>query len=391
MRDARRRERFFVQSVSSLFHALGQWLTPEGEPTQHESVFFDDALLTLGGDARAIARRRVEDDARRPGGEASYVIDVPKRLRTLVRRGEAMQLGAASRAMRRAFDNERIAPYCAVRWKRRSFALGDFATLVLDSEVVYFGVIDGRFVEAGEEHHPRVAIRFHARPSRRIAAALAMLPRLPHSSKRWMGYFRMRKLVKPPRVNELPGYEYEIKLDAASRRGGPDVDPACLPMPIHRVYQTESTRYYYDGHRIQFRAFRTERATLVRKGALEMIEGVPRRAEEKQRRLSPWQLARPRHVLRRIKKTYLLMHPGTQRMYNLCLEVCRSEGESEAEMTQIEIEYRGRVTLPSVPEPRESIERAVLADMRAIRDALTKRHGMGITSATKRSWLKKIA
>jgi hypothetical protein len=200
-----------------------------------------------------------------------------------------------------------------------------------------------------------------------------------------MGYFRMRKLVKPPRINELPGYEYEIKLDCER----PDVDPACLPFPIHRVYQTESTRYYYDGHRVQFRAYRTERATLVRKGEVEMIEGVPRRPEEKQRRLSPWQLTRPRHVLRRIKKTYLLMHPDTQRMYNLCLEVCTTGDEDENEMTQIEIEYRGRIALPQVAEPREKIESAVLADMRSIERALIARHAMTTTTATKRAWLKK--
>ena len=72
MRDARRRERFFVQSVSSLFHALGEWMRPEADATRHESVFFDDALLTLGGDARAIARRRLEDDASRSEGECDF-------------------------------------------------------------------------------------------------------------------------------------------------------------------------------------------------------------------------------------------------------------------------------------------------------------------------------
>ncbi len=394
MGESRRRERFFVETVPSLFHALGEWLTPldEGRATRHESVFFDDALLTLGGDARALARRRVEDEGALPGADARYTIDVPKKLRSpWVRRDEAMSLSAATEAMRRAFASERIDPYCAVRWKRERFALGDVGTLTIDTEVAYFGVVDGRFVEAGAEHHPRVALQLEKRASKKLEAALSMLPKLPHSSKRWMGYFRMRKLVKPPRINELPGYEYEIKLDCAASRGrGPDVDPGCLPFPIHRVYQTESTRYYYEGHRIQFRAFRTERATLVRKGAVEMIDGVPRRAEEKQRGLSPWQLARPRYVLRRIKKTFLLLHPETQRMYNLCLEVCHAGHDDDAsEMTQIEIEYRGRVALPEQRDSRDAIERAVLADMRAIRDALTRHHGMKTTHATKRNFLKK--
>jgi hypothetical protein len=287
--------------------------------------------------------------------------------------------------MRRAFESERIGPYCAVRWRRQRFALGDVGTLTIDTEVEYFGFVDGRFVAAGAEHHPRVALHVQGRASKKLLAVLLMLPRLPHSSKRWMGYFRMRKLVKPPRINELPGYEYEIKLDCSD----PTVDPACLPFPIHRVYQTESTRYYYEGHRIQFRAFRTERATLVRKGDVEWIDGVPRRPEEKQRGLSPWQLAHPRYVMRRIKKTYLLLHPETQRMYNLCLEVCRTGDDDADEMTQIEIEYRGRVAVPARAEPREAIEKAVLADMRAIRDALRSHHGMKTTNATKRNWLKK--
>jgi hypothetical protein len=60
-------------------------------------------------------------------------------------------------------------------------------------------------------------------------------------------------------------------------------------------------------------------------------------------------------------------------------------------MTQVEIEYRGRVALPSRAEPRTSIERAVAVDMRAIRDALTRHHAMSVTDTTKRAWLKRIA
>jgi hypothetical protein len=393
MRESRRRERFFVQSAESLMHALGQWLTPiEGHPaTAHESVFFDDTLLTLGGDARAIARRQLAEGDEGPGGLARYAVDVPKRLRArFAAREESVSLEAATDVVQRAFGSDDVAPYCAVRWRRQHFDLDGVATLTFDTEVRHLGVVGGRFVDAGEEAHPRVRIRWTLEPGRRLEAALRMLPRLPHSSKRWMGYFRMRKLVKPPRINELPGYEYEIKLDCVSnRRGPPEIDPGCLPFPIHRVYQTESTRYYYDGHRIQFRAFRTERATLVRKGEVELVGEVPRRAEEKQRGLSPWQLARPRYAMRRIKKTFLLLHPETERMYNLCLEVCRAGEDERAEMTQIEIEYRGRVTLPARSESRAAIERAVLADMRAIRDALTTHHAMRESGTTKRSWLKK--
>jgi hypothetical protein len=375
-----------VQSVDALMHALGEWLTPDGETTTHESVFFDDAMLSLGGDARARARRRVEHGSLLPGGDARYTVDVPKRMRSALVRDEAMSLGAAADAARRAFERDGLGPYCAAQWKRQHYKLADVGTLVLDTDVTYYGVVDGAFVEAGVEHHPRVALRLNEKPGRRLSAALTMLPRLPHSTKRWMGYFRMRKLVKPKRVNELPGYEYEVKLDL--RGAAPEIDASCLPMPVHRVYQTESTRYYYEGHRVQFRAFRTERATLVRKGEVEMVDGVPRRSEEKQRGLSPWELQRPRYALRRIKKTYLLLHPETERMYNLCLEVCRTDGD---EMTQIEIEYRGRVSMPATPQKRETIERAVLADMRAIRDALIERHGLEETGATKRAWLKKQA
>jgi hypothetical protein len=385
MRQLDRRQRFFVQSIDALLDALGEWMTPVGEATSHESIFFDDPLLTLGGDARAIARRRTDehDETREP----HYAVDVPKKLRSpFALRDEGLPLAGATDAVQRAFGSDAIAPYCMVRWKRQHYALGTIGSLTLDTDVSYSGFVDGRFVDAGKECHPRVRLRLDTRPSRKLDAALTMLPRLPHSSKRWMGYFRMRKLVKPKRINELPGYEYEIKLDSDRAH----VDPACLPFPIHRVYQTESTRYYYEGHRIQFRAFRTERATLVRKGDVEIVDGVPRRPEEKQRGLSPWQLARPRYALRRIKKTYLLLHPATQRMYNLCLEVCRAEGDDDAEMTQIEIEYRGRVALPTKAEPREAIERAVVADMRAIERALMTHHGMKSTRASKRSWLQSL-
>jgi hypothetical protein len=374
-------QRFFVQSSTSLFQALGEWLSPLGAASRHETVFFDDALLSLGGDAKVRARRRIERGAKVGASEAAYVVSMPRGAR---KSGEALSLPAATEALRRAHRNDKLAPYAAAQFRRQEYALGDVGTLTLESEVAYFGVLEGRFVAAGEETHPRVAITFTAKPSKKLAAALAMLPKLPHSSKRWMAYFRMRKLVKPRRINELPGYEYEVKLDADHL----DIDPTCLPMPIHRVYQTESTRYYYEGHRIQFRAFRTERATLVRKGEVEVVEGVPRRAEEKVRKLSPWQLPKPRHAMRRVKKTYLLMHPVTERMYNLCLEVCEANGDA---LTQIEIEYRGRTSIPRRPGTREQIEAEVLADLRAIRDALAERHGMAETFATKRSWLKKRA
>jgi hypothetical protein len=94
--------------------------------------------------------------------------------------------------------------------------------------------------------------------------------------------------------------------------------------------------------------------------------------------------------MRRIKKTYLLVNPATQRTYNICLDYCRSQ--SKRPMTQIEIEYVG--TLQPFPRRRPSaskraVEKAIIADMLSIRDRLIRRHGFKNTTTTKRDWVRK--
>jgi hypothetical protein len=144
-------------------------------------------------------------------------------------------------------------------------------------------------------------------------------------------------------------------------------------------------RRYYDGYRV---SFRLARATMARKGDVELIDGVPRRTEEKQKELSAWTLPASLLEMRRIKKTYLLINPDSQRTYNLCLDLCLSE--SEHEMCQIEIEYIGTLGAAPTLGDRE-VEKAVTTDMLRIRDKLMQRYGFRETDATKRDFVRKLA
>ena len=365
-RDAR----FFVRSTADLREALEPWLGGEPPGDRLESVYFDDPLLVLPPEARVRARSLL--DAR--GRASGYRLDLPGASDT----ARGLSLEGAGVLARRRLGLADLGPCFAVRFRRQRLELRGVGHLTLDTEVEYVSLLGPSEVVIGREPHPRVRLELGRRP-RRLHDALVALPRLPPMSKRWMGYFYTKKHIKPPSVNELAGHEYEIRLATDTL----EVDLDCLPFPILCAYQTESIRRYYEGYRV---GFRLARATRVEKGPVELLGGVERRAEQKEKELSAWDLPAPLHEMRRFKKTYLLHNPETRRTYNLGLDLC----VAAERMRQIEIEYDGTLGRPG-PEPRADVEQAVLRDLRRIRDALVERHGLTTTRATKRDWLRKKA
>jgi hypothetical protein len=383
--------RFFVTSLTGFLEVMNRWLVPLnlGDGTLHESVYFNDPMLTLHlADARTCLRRSLEAGSP-PPANARYELYLAPRARDRVPgHGENVDLTTATTILRRAFARPQLAPYLGVRFRRLRFGVPGAGTVTVDHDVDHLSFLpeanaNGEPIRLGNEGHPRVHVSFYRRPDKAVLEALDGVPRLPHMSKRWMGYFFTERFFKQSmkRVNELPGYEYEIKLDADHL----DIDVSCLPFPIHKVWQSQCVRRYYDGYRV---SFRLARATMARKGEVELIDGVPRRTEQKQKELSAWTLPSSLLEMRRIKKTYLLINPESQRTYNLCLDLCLSP--SEDEMYQIEIEYIGSLGATPAIGNRE-VEQAITADMLRIRDRLMQRYGFRVTDATKRDFVRKLA
>src|SRR5262245_45280280 len=96
------RTQFFVPSASSFLESFRPWLTPLnlGDGSVHESIYFDDDLLTLNPDERACVRRRVlpgDPETR----DATFAIDLPERLRDNVPgHSELVNLSAATEVLR---------------------------------------------------------------------------------------------------------------------------------------------------------------------------------------------------------------------------------------------------------------------------------------------------
>jgi hypothetical protein len=364
-----------------------------GDGTLHESMYFNDELLTLRYNEDATCLRRRLNVLSANGSESPvYTLFLAKKLRSRVAgHGEHVDVATATGLLRRAFARDSIAPYCLVRFRRLRYGIPEVGTITIDTDVRHYSMLPSVVgsaegpVEMGVEPHPRVHLQLSRKPNDELRAALDSVVWVPHMPKRWMGYYYTRRKVKADikRVNELAGFEYELKLDAEHL----DIDVKCFPFPILRVFQTQTFRRYYDGYRV---SFRLARGTMVRKGVVEMIDGVPRRLEQKRKGLSAWTLPEARLEMRRIKKTYMVINPDSKRTYNICLDLCLSPGKGDESMHQIEIEYSG--TLNSTPGPSPSsraVEKAVIADMLLIRDKLVERHGFKETTATKRDFARK--
>jgi hypothetical protein len=179
-------------------------------------------------------------------------------------------------------------------------------------------------------------------------------------------------------MNELPGFEYETKLECEHL----ELDKKCLPFPILETFQSETIRRYYDDYHVSFRG---GRANIVRKSRDENIAGVLKRAETKEKDRSTWDLPIPRAQMRRTKRLINIYRPENGRVYTIAMEVCRLPGETRH---QIEIEYDG--TLDPLHErdfSRAITEAEIVGDLLLIRDAIVDRHGFRPSMETKRNWL----
>ena len=341
-----------------------------------------------------------------------------------------------------------LVPRFAYTFLRQEWTLPDGARLSFDLELRFHSLLDDRPLELAEDECPRLKLRTGgAPPPPKLWAALEKLAPLPVISKRWTGEYFMRRFYRPPVRNELPGFEYEAKLEAEHL----EVDESCLPFPVIGRGQAQSVRWYKDGHRI---AFRGGRASIVKKGPKVDLDGVLRRTEEKERGVWTFALDSEPVELRRYQRALFLHNPENDFVYALCLDRCTSVHAS-APLLQVEIEYSGRLLLNwsggreehdlaaivaagqaledvsstrslrfyeralalrrrSMGEPgpdvealeaavarlsaqpeRElvfdvQIEEAVLRDVGRIRAALIARHGFVGTRMTKRRWLREV-
>ncbi|MEE2643416.1 MAG: hypothetical protein VYD19_00660 [Myxococcota bacterium] len=207
------------------------------------------------------------------------------------------------------------------------------AWLHVDAEVDYYDAATGLHLATEGE----VRARALEGPQRlTLQGLIGAIPHLPAVSLYWMAEYHYKRLMRLPTVQDLPGYEYEI---------------------IER-YQTESVRWYV--RKVELEGigrikkgrigFRGPRASLVRKGAKEMLEGgILKRSEEKSQGLNTWALssvAGQASEMRRIKRQLYIRARESSRVYALCLDYCYVEGVTSTPLLQVELEYNGQLLLP---------------------------------------------
>ena len=447
-------QRLLVPDMQTLRQAVGRTLrTPETKRWQ-EHVYFDTAhpSLPFGGFVRA--RRSMEQAQSAPfPREATYRIELcdgrraPRVLRDRARIDEVPAL------VRDRFGAERLAPRFGVRFKRRHFGLKGL-DLDVDRDVTYYSLLGTPLLIGGEES-PRICARLgrQGRDVRRLGAWVNSLPIAPFTTKKWMGYHFFKQCYEFPRYDELPGFEYELKLSVDRI----EIDLGRIPFPVLEVHQSDSLRGYYESFRA---CIRGDRAHAVEKGPVTEVRGVLKRPERKTFGLVPWELPSPMMLMRRYKREVNVFNPDTLRVYTLSIHHC----DAGRTMQQLEIEYDG-VLLPgataemarfgvdqdpshflqmahradsmgwgsmvsglmdrhrrlvswnssnppikALPESTEldrrlalraspnigvskvdpAVEQAVIEDMLLLRDALIRSYGFRQTTKSKRKWLTKL-
>lgn len=440
-------ERLFVPNMRTMRQVVGRTLDTPKTQRWHELIYFDTAhpSLPFGGFVRA--SRPLNRPGESPSSQdAVYQIELSDGTGPAQGLGDAARLSEVPGLVRDRFGAERLGPRFGVRFQRRRFELGGL-DLTVDRKVSYFSLV-GDPLLIGTESSPRIRARSvgRGRDTRRLSAWLESLPIAPFTTKKWMGYHFFKQFYEVPRHNELPGFEYELKL-AVDRV---EIDVGRLPFPVLEVHQSDSLRGYYARHRA---CIRGDRAHTVEKGPATHLRGVLKRPERKVFDLVPWELPSPEMVMRRYKREVNVLNPDTLRVYTISIHRC----EAGATMQQVEIEYdgvlvpdaasemarfsidhdpehlltlaraaddlgfasvarglvdryrrhpaskKGALPLPetfgapsrspsdarSIKVPR-SVEDAVVEDMLLIRDALIQRYGFRPTTKSKRKWLTEL-
>ena len=442
-RPQERPQRVLFPDMRTLRRVVGRSLpSPEAKRWQ-EHVYFDTAhpSLPFSGFVRA---RRFVDGPRQPAfaPQAAYQIEHRNCMGSREVLANRARLDEVPQLVTARLGAERLGPCFGVRFRRRRFRL-EGLELEIDRHVRYFSLAGGPFL-IGRERSPRVCARGagDGREVRRLGAWMQGLPVAPFTTKKWMGYHFLKECYELPRNNELPGFEYELKLAVDDL----NIDRGQLPFPVLEVHQSDSLRGYYETYRA---CIRGDRAHAVEKGPVTNLRGVLKRPERKTFGLVPWELPSPQMVMRRYKREINVFNPDTLRVYTLSIHHC----DAGRTFQQLEIEYDGVLSPDATAEmarfredhdpahflamarradsagyvsvarelvtryqrfatskfrrpsptttvgPKEppkpapvdpAVERAVVNDMLLLRDALVRCYGFRQTNQSKRKWLTKL-
>ena len=304
-----------------------------------------DGYLTLQRAGRPLASQ----------GDTTYQLSIGQRGRV-----ESVKFGVtraeAPQYAERYFSLSGAEVYFSCRFRRRRYRSARGSLLSLDTEHRFFShlkVNEPLFL--AEQSAPTLSGSIHP-DDQELLTFIQALESLPLTAKRWMGYYYMKRFYHAPVHNELPGYEYELKLKAKHL----NLELDTLPFPLFEVHQSESSRWYCAGRRIGFRG---TRASVVRKGPVEVVQGILKREEVKEKALSTWALDRDieMEMVRRKRQLYLKT-PETGRVYTISLDYCLS-AVAPKPFLQVEVEYNGRLLDPEVSGSERYAEPAFFLEL----------------------------
>lgn len=324
--------RFYTPKVKAVWEALGG--RPLDQTIVVEHVYFDTGHPTLFYTGFVRGRRLVNSDDPLFDSEALYFLEF--RLSSdheIQVHPEAVPLEQAGSIAREVFDVGDVVPLFGLRFERQT-GRAKGVRVDVDHDTTYFSLMGDEPFEVGREETPRMSVRRETEEltEEALESLLNEMGRAPCTAKKWMGFNFIKTCYELPRVDELAGYEYELKLDVDSL----DLDFGLLPFPVLEVYQSDSLRRYYKKYRA---CLRGDSAHLVEKGPVQSIGGVLKRREVKKRGLMAWDLPEPKMVMHRYKREVNILNPDTGRVYTLSLHHCEA-GET---FQQVEIEYDGRL------------------------------------------------
>lgn len=428
--------RFLAPSLEALWERLGE--RPPSKSRIVEHVYLDTGYPSLHYTGFVRGRRIANPEAEPFDPEGSWALE--HRLSAsepLVRHPGRARLEDIDERVASAMDLTGLVPCFGVRFRRERYEV-DGLRFDVDHDVTWYSLLGPVPFRVGQESVPRVTARVIGKDKHgpRLAALLEGIPSGPYTTKKWMGFHFVKCAYELPRRDELPGWEYELKLDVDAL----DVDIGRLPFPVIEVHQSDSLRHYYRSYRASVRG---EQAHIVEKGPVEDLGGVLKRPERKLHGMRPWDMPDPRMVMRRYKREINVLNPDTGRVYTLSLHHC----DAGPTLQQLEIEYDGRLVpgavtemarfradhdtrrlltmaaqaddmgwtevgdslrerwrrltpdagdvLPArhhgeLPPGDAQVEAAVVEDMRLLRSWLMRSHGFRVSRLTKRKWLRAV-
>ena len=330
------------QFVSSIDTVLERFQLDRSEATHQvcEHIYLDSAHPQLPLDGFLRLRTEVQPDAPLFDDSQDWrlerLLHASTGVETLAEGVEPVQALSIAAAQ----GHPGVSPRFGLRFTRERF-VKDALVIDIDHNVFYYAIREQLF-QVSRETIPRITIRAlvpgHEQRARDL---LADLPALPYSTKCMMGYSAIEQAFRIPKYNELPGYEYEAKLDAHHL----DIDPGGLPFPVVEVVQSDSIRMYFKGHRVNTRG---GTARTIIKGSVEELPGkVLKRTEAKVPDVDPWGVGAPKMAMRRYKRKLNVLNPASMRVYTISLHLCESSvtpKEAQGSLMQVEIEYEG--TMP---------------------------------------------